>query len=80
MSNSLEADQTRLFVGSDLGPNSLHSGLSADDTSRKKDLKMVFVKYIGILLMVLSVPKIIVVFREYMMKLSHGDCAYTSYE
>ena len=33
MSNSLDPDQTRRLVGSDLGPNCLQR-LSADDTSR----------------------------------------------
>ena len=35
MSNSLDPDQVRHFVGPDLGQNSLES-LSADDTSRQK--------------------------------------------
>ena len=34
MSNSLEPDQARHFVGPDLGPNFLQR-LSADDTSRR---------------------------------------------
>ena len=33
VSNSLDPDQARHFVGPDLGPNYLHR-LSADDTSR----------------------------------------------
>ena len=36
MSNSLDPDQARHFVGSDLGPNCLQK-LSADDTSSLKD-------------------------------------------
>ena len=35
MSNSLDPDQDRHFVGPDLGPNCLHR-LSADDTSRQR--------------------------------------------
>ena len=35
MSNSLDPDQARHFVGTDLGPNCLQS-LSADDTSRQR--------------------------------------------
>ena len=35
VSNSLDADQTRHFVGSDLGPNSLQM-LPADDTSKQR--------------------------------------------
>ena len=34
VSNSLDPDQARRFVGPDLGPNSLQK-LSADDTSRQ---------------------------------------------
>ena len=36
VSNSLDPDQGRHFVGPDLGPNCLQS-LSADDTSRQRD-------------------------------------------
>ena len=36
MSNSLDPDQARRFVGPDLGPNCLPS-LSADDTGRQRD-------------------------------------------
>ena len=35
MSNSLDPDQARRFVGPDLGPHCLQS-LSADDTSRQR--------------------------------------------
>ena len=35
MSNSLDPDQSRHFVGPDLGPNCLQR-LSADDTSRQR--------------------------------------------
>ena len=35
VSNSLDTDQARHFVGSDLGPNCLQK-LSADDKSRTK--------------------------------------------
>ena len=35
MSNSLDPDQARHFVGSDLGPNCLQR-LSADDTRRQR--------------------------------------------
>ena len=35
VSNSLNADQTGLLVGPDLGPNCFQ-GLSADDTSRQE--------------------------------------------
>ena len=35
MSNILDPDQGRLFVGPDLGPNCLQR-LSADDTSRQR--------------------------------------------
>ena len=35
MSNSLDPDQARRFVGPDLGPNCLPS-LSADDTGRQR--------------------------------------------
>ena len=35
MSNSLDPDQARQFVGPDLGPNCLNR-LSADDTSRQR--------------------------------------------
>ena len=35
LANRLDLDQTRRFVGPDLGPNCLHS-LSADGNSRKK--------------------------------------------
>ena len=35
MSNSLDPDQARHFVGPDLGPNCLHR-LSADGTSRQR--------------------------------------------
>ena len=35
MSNSLDPDQARRFVGPDLGPNCL-SRLSADDTGRQR--------------------------------------------
>ena len=35
MSNSLDPDQVRRFVGPDLGPNCLQR-LSADDTSRQR--------------------------------------------
>ena len=35
MSNSLDPDQARHFVGPDLGPNCLHR-LSADDFSRQR--------------------------------------------
>ena len=35
MSNSLDPDQARQFVGPDLGPNCLPR-LSADDTSRQR--------------------------------------------
>ena len=37
MSNSLDPDQARHFVGPDLGPNCLQR-LSADDTSRKRPI------------------------------------------
>ena len=37
LANRLDLDQTRRFVGPDLGPNCLHS-LSADDNSRKKEI------------------------------------------
>ena len=35
VSNSLDPDQARLFVGPDLGPNCLHK-LSAEDTDRQR--------------------------------------------
>ena len=35
MSNCLDPDQARYFVGADLGPNCLQR-LSADDTSRQR--------------------------------------------
>ena len=38
MSNSLDPDQARHFVGPDLDPNCLRR-LSADDTSRQRVLK-----------------------------------------
>ena len=38
MSNSLDSDQARHFVGPDLGPNCLQR-LSADNTSRQRDFK-----------------------------------------
>ena len=37
MSNSLDPDQARLFVGPDLGPNSLQM-ISADNTGRQRVL------------------------------------------
>ena len=40
MSNSLDPDQARRFVGPDLGPNYLPR-LSADDTQVDKELKWV---------------------------------------
>ena len=39
VSNSLDPDQVRLYVGPDLGPNCLQS-LSADDTSRQIEEKV----------------------------------------
>ena len=40
MSNSLDPDQARHLVGSDLGPNCLQR-LLADHTSRQKDISYV---------------------------------------
>ena len=40
MSNSLDPDQARQFVGPDLGPNCLPR-LSADDTLVDKELKLI---------------------------------------
>ena len=37
LANRLDLDQTRHFVGPDMGPNCLHS-LSADGNSRKKEI------------------------------------------
>ena len=42
MSNSLDPDQVRNFVGPDLGPNSLQR-LSADDTCRQKDNHVIMI-------------------------------------
>ena len=42
MSNSLDPDQARQFVGPDLGPNCLPS-LSADDTGRQRVNQIVMV-------------------------------------
>ena len=41
VSNSLDSDQARRFVGPDLGPNCLQI-LSADDTRRQIDVKCNF--------------------------------------
>ena len=40
MSNSLDPDQARHFVGPDLGPNFLQS-LSADDSSRRSKVPII---------------------------------------
>ena len=44
MSNCLDPDQARHFVGSDLSPNSLQR-LSADKTSRQR-IKVLFLEYV----------------------------------
>ena len=47
MSNSLDPEQSRHFVGPDLGPNCLQR-LSADNKSRHKPERQTYVKHIEI--------------------------------
>ena len=45
VANRLDLDQTRRFVGPDLGPNCLHS-LSADGNSRKRDPENLIILFV----------------------------------